>query len=673
MFTHRQVQSGINISSVLNTTTDCLRFVTQFFDVINQSGCHIYHSALLLAPQSSVVRNLYSQQILSPVLKIINGIPISWDSCTASTGVVSYHATWSPCGKFIAVYCLEIKVMDSSTLQVLSVLKPSTGYNMSRKFLIFSPDGQLLASIYMEKERGRLVVFLIYVTVLTSVPGRRYSSHIMHVFDIKTGVIVTTIKPPIFSRPFFSGNTTIILPGKYGTLYTYDALSGTCLCKDNLGHKCDGYLGFHEGSLWVSTNFRNDRESKVNIQEVQLTTTPPSLIKSFTVPSYDGLFSFSPVSSHASFVTKTKITILNVKDSRVLLQAKAAHQTYTLPGLFSSNGCFFACATKEQEIHVWKNISAKYEPWGNLQSQLPFDGFSFSPLMSSILTWGYDGVQLLELSSHPIVPSPSKPKWYQGCVNYLVACSADGAYVATAQWGKSEITVMDTLLETPQQSFNTNMQILDIKIVGNTLFVADGHRLASWHLETGELVCEDETAAITASTPHPLLVLSNDCSQIGFIDKWTIYSYAEKIVSLYDVQAQRILYSYMVWLPVVGIRFSLDGYQLLVLNCCDNASLDVLKLERGDGDLANATNMYIGDKCHSGLWPWVDLFASHGWHIRQGVHGKPEQVVDSRGDTCLWLPLSWRVKQALHIRWDGKFLVFMGDSQAGPIIIEFQQ
>jgi len=232
---------------------------------------------------------------------------------------------------------------------------------------------------------------------------------------------------------------------------------------------------------------------------------------------------------------------------------------------------------------------------------------------------------------------------------------------------------METLLETPQQFFNTNMQILDIKIVGNTLFVADGHKLVSWHLETGEPVCEDETAAITASTPHPYLVLSNDCSQIGFTDKGSLYSYDKKVVSLYDVQAQRILYSYMVQLPVEAIRFSLDGYQLLVLSCYNNTSLDVVKLERGDGDLANVTNMYIGNKHDGGLQSWVDLFASHGWHIRQGVHGKPEQVVDSRGDTCLWLPLSWRVKQALCIRWDGKFLVFMGDSQAGPIIIEFQQ
>ena len=83
-----------DISTVLNTATDCLRFVTEFFEVISQSGPHIYHSALQLAPQSSIIRKLYSKQIYSPVTRVVTGIPESWDSCTASAIVETgeYHA-----------------------------------------------------------------------------------------------------------------------------------------------------------------------------------------------------------------------------------------------------------------------------------------------------------------------------------------------------------------------------------------------------------------------------------------------------------------------------------------------------------------------------------------------------------------------------------------------------
>ena len=142
-----------DISAVLNIATDCLRFVTEFFEVISQSGPHIYHSALQLAPQSSIIRKLYSKQIYSPVTRVVTGIPESWDSCTASAIVETgeYHAVWSPCGKFIAVTSASgIAVWDSNTLERLFVLRlPGTGY--AAKSLGFSPDSCLLACSYKDR------------------------------------------------------------------------------------------------------------------------------------------------------------------------------------------------------------------------------------------------------------------------------------------------------------------------------------------------------------------------------------------------------------------------------------------------------------------------------------------------------------------------------------------
>jgi len=69
----------MGVASLLNTATDCLHFVTKFFEVISQSAPHIYHSALLLAPQSSIVRKLYSQEINSIVRRVVTGVPSSWD------------------------------------------------------------------------------------------------------------------------------------------------------------------------------------------------------------------------------------------------------------------------------------------------------------------------------------------------------------------------------------------------------------------------------------------------------------------------------------------------------------------------------------------------------------------------------------------------------------------
>jgi hypothetical protein len=128
-------------------------------------------------------------------------------------------------------------------------------------------------------------------------------------------------------------------------------------------------LGAHwvyEESLQFSTSFENDGMLVVNIQELQQTSTPPlALIKSFpALPC--GKFSFSPMSFYASFVTKMEVIILDIEDSRILLQAKATHSPYTQPGCFSPGGCFFAYGIQEYKIHIWKNTSANYVPWSNL-------------------------------------------------------------------------------------------------------------------------------------------------------------------------------------------------------------------------------------------------------------------------------------------------------------------
>jgi hypothetical protein len=115
-----------------------------------------------------------------------------------------------------------------------------------------------------------------------------------------------------------------------------------------------------------------------------------------------------------------------------------------------------------------------------------------------------------------------------------VAYSTDGMCIATARREDSVIMVLDTLSTIPQQSFNTNMQILDIKIVDNTIFVVDRCKFVSWHLEAGAAVCCDDISLevadneiVTAIAASRCLVLSNDCSQIAFTDR--------KTVSLYNI------------------------------------------------------------------------------------------------------------------------------------------
>jgi len=142
--TQGQIKVFNDINPLLDLVTDCLRFVTEFFEVISQSASHIYHSALQLAPQSSVVWKLYSQHIGSPIARVVTGTPSSWDSCTASAGESSGGAcaVWSHCGSFFAVgNGGMVTIYDSTTLERLSTLQ---GCVMIES-LALSLDGHLLA------------------------------------------------------------------------------------------------------------------------------------------------------------------------------------------------------------------------------------------------------------------------------------------------------------------------------------------------------------------------------------------------------------------------------------------------------------------------------------------------------------------------------------------------
>ena len=149
MLTQYQIQVSVDVKTLLDTTADCLRFVTEFFEVISQSAPHIYHSALALAPKSSTIWRLYNQQIHS-VARVVTGTAASWDSCTSVRIVKTCGLIWFPCGQFIAVDCMDtIEVQDSNTLERLSVFKPPS--NPPDAFLRsfdFSPDGHLLAYFY---------------------------------------------------------------------------------------------------------------------------------------------------------------------------------------------------------------------------------------------------------------------------------------------------------------------------------------------------------------------------------------------------------------------------------------------------------------------------------------------------------------------------------------------
>ena len=220
----------------------------------------------------------------------------------------------------------------------------------------------------------------------------------LRIWDVQTNSIVNDIRIDNFCEIAFSGFPRTITLAMGGNLRTYDASTGTQLCGGELLSSCSQQLGaswVHGGSLRFPKSFVAEGQSTIAIYELRPTSNIQfPVIESFVVPLHDGKFSFSPISYHASFVTETEAVILDVRASKTLFRTNSFSPPFIPPGRFSSDGCFFACG-KTDGICVWENTSTGYTFWGIFRPKLPFTGFALSPAVTSILSWGPKGIELL--------------------------------------------------------------------------------------------------------------------------------------------------------------------------------------------------------------------------------------------------------------------------------------
>ena len=504
----------------------------------------------------------------------------------------------------------------------------------------------------------------IFLPVLIFVPSTRHIQSIF-VWDIKTGVIVKDIVINVegFDRIVFSGHYTVTLVTDCCDVFrTYDALDGTLICKEEiLPRKFDRRLDAHwkHGEfLRLATSYATDEKLAIDIHQLRPPSIPPfPTIESFIVPPHDGQFSFSPVSFHASFVTGTEFTVLDVRDSKILMRAEAPRKLYLPPGRFSPDGGFFACGTLEGEIRIWKNTSVGYTTWCSLKPRLRFDSFSFSPTTISILAWDQDGVQLLD--NHTQIPLSDQTTTDHDDREHLVAYSKDGTRVVTARRGGNVITVLDPLSDAPQQSINTAIRILDVGIVGNTVFTTDLRKAVRWDLGVGKVLrrvpritaVEIEVTRIEptgeCSTP------STGCSWITFTIRGSIF--------LYGFRGQLVLYRRTVDRDVMDIRFAPDGHQL-----CFIPHISLLEAINAQScmaeQLVDLPNEFTED-VNSRDGP----FSRHGYRI-----SRRSEWIEGDGDRkLLWLPPNWRLKYSWKAAWNGKFLVLVDGRLPLPIIIAF--
>jgi len=464
---------------------------------------------------------------------------------------------------------------------------------------------------------------------------------------------------------------------------TYDALNGIQLCQcriplPGVSELCACWT--YEGAFQFAVRLETHGKSTINIYELQPTLTIPlHLLSSICMPpNPNGVqFSFSPVFSHVSLVTKTEVIILNTQDPKFLLQTKLGSWGQ---GVFSPNGCFFALKGEGEEIYIWQNAPTGYIPWSSFRTRFPVGPLLWSPNSVSILGWSELGFQLFHPdNSYKLLSSGNIKPNHQGG-GRMMAYLTDGVHIAIAKkWGDL-VTVLNYSSGIPLQLIYTGMQIQDIKAIDNTIIVVDTHKLASWKMEasgTAYSPCGVKRVTINEilATVGDLgcLVLSHNCSQIAFVG-CQIAPNRRNTVFLYDVETQEILKS-IVWMGFPEMQFSPDGYQLwLTLPIISDDGHKIVKLEI-EGDWAivegffkynDIKNWWENDSLDSQAWSG-NLLSLNGRRVSIGTWW----VTDSRGSKLLWLPPNWRIKDVWDMMWVGNFLALLHCSHPLPIIIEF--
>ena len=315
---------------ILDLIDDCSRFVSGFFEVISTSAPHICHSALPLSPQTSIVQKLY-EQYSHPIVRIVQGVPMSWDSSIATTkcsGLI-FSLQWSPCTHFIAILLQntgEIQILDAVTLKQLNVYIPpfftdSPVFSLGSHLLTWAGDRTLITwDLQTGVQIGKI-----------SVEGEQ---------TLSPRSITHSGCGTMFGVLFLDNNNDTAI------INTYNALLGTPICSFPIER-------LKNPTIWTDgqcLQFVTFEPGFIIIWEVGFASKcPPTKAKSLPTPNNFNLSRgcfFLPSYFQLAFILKGTVSVWDAQHSRFLLTSVNIDSFHNIA--FSPNGCFFACVTEDQ-------------------------------------------------------------------------------------------------------------------------------------------------------------------------------------------------------------------------------------------------------------------------------------------------------------------------------------
>jgi len=481
--------------------------VIAFFEVISTSAPHIYHSALPLSPQTSIIHKLY-KPYAHPLARVVRGLPVSWEPIVTTIRYPEHvgRITWSPCNRYIGVSLddlARIVVLDAVTLKQLHTFE-SQGYG---QWLSFSPDSHSLTQ-FNEDHNGHIT------------------------WDLQTGgqiSIIHSISPITHSECFSStySNDGNMVAVAYNHLFNqiptgisiYNLLSKTCTYSHQVTE------GQVVTPIWTHGEFLRFvtvKPGSITIWEVRFTSMHTlAKVELLSAPDDIGDLEkalFLPHLSRLAYICKGgTLAVWDAQDSKLLLSFPSREWFSGMS--FSSDGHFFVCGSYDQQAYLFKETSTGYVLCQTVTcgaNRLTGSGILgrsiqpiFSPNAESITISNDQDIQLWH-TADPITSLSNIQVQPAVKTHFLLQFSPDGSIVAIARWGDHIVTVLNLKSGNSQLVIDTGVGVCGLRATGNAIVVVVLGKIITWNLPTGDHVLDarvtinNSVQTVTFNHPPPL-------------------------------------------------------------------------------------------------------------------------------------------------------------------------
>ena len=654
-------------SPTLNLVNDFFRFVTGFFEVISKSAPHIYHSALPLSPQTSLVQKLY-KSYSSPLTRIVQGLPTSWNPSivTKKTPSQIRAVTWSPCSRFIAIAWENfLEVLDAITFEQHISFNTSgqhIGHKPSVESLTFSPDSHLLT--YVENNPVKLVSLDLQTGVSVSAISLELEECTMYLEEY-TPELEEHIPKSLTYSPCGTIVGVLSLSAGISTICTYNILSGTCLSSHSVGHVY-GEIWTYGGYL----QFATFEPGTATIWEVGFISEHPAMgVKSLPTPNnFDPSkeYLFLPTLSWLIYIYEDTVSVWDAQHSKLLLDAVDIKIPCKMTSTF--NGHFFACAVGFGEIYLWKESSTGYILHQKFMSSDMFFSFPkpfLSPDGESIVVSTDSTLQLWHTIDSITSPSSIPTQIFHSENPFIVEFSPDKPLAVAVRLGGNTATVLDLESGTPQLTIDTGMRIYGLKIAGNSIIAIGNGKIVTWNLPEGSHILNtrvninDSVQTRTFDCPFlsggPFRTSASISPDLKYI---AIVGQAETPLEIYDTYSGKFLADAL----SVGDRswFSPDGQEVWCYTFFGAVEgWMIIK-----SDLLEQTELLPTQHQPEGC-PWK---SSYGYEVTYDGW-----ILSSSGKQLLWLPPHWQSRERCwetYRGWSGQFLALLDPDLPEIVILE---